>query len=122
MSIFIRQNLVPHVAVRIISPQEELLSRYNMAIRHMHGSGILGIIISGQEFHFAAPGKDRARIALIISPTGQIDLFAATQYRFAHRPFRKIDLMMIGTKLYIGWENHLIMFITMYGNIRPIQH
>ncbi|CDE62599.1 unknown [Parabacteroides sp. CAG:409] len=29
---------------------------------------------------------------------------------------------MIGTKLYIGWENHLIMFITVYGNIRPIQH
>ena len=29
---------------------------------------------------------------------------------------------MIGTKLYIGWENHLIMFITMYRHIRPIQH
>ena len=122
MPILVGENLVPHVSARVVSPEEELLARYHMAVGHMHRPGILRVIISGEELHLASPREDRTRVACIVRPTGKVCLLSASQHCFAHWPAREVHLAMVCTKLYIGWEYHLVMFVAMYRHVRPVEH
>src|SRR5512134_3900224 len=65
----IAQDLRPHLPFGAVTPLEELLTRGDVVIGHLHDARLTAVIVAAKEILFAMPRKERDGRGMVLPPT-----------------------------------------------------